>query len=77
MKVAYDKKLMRPACVLVAAAMGADPAAASEFDAQDWLLAPTTDMRVYETTLPQLMKLIIMTRAARPTTAGPTSRGPR
>jgi hypothetical protein len=61
MKVAYDVSLMRPACVLVAAAMGADPAAANEFDTVHWLLAPTPGMCVYDTTPDQLSKLVRMT----------------
>jgi hypothetical protein len=58
MNVAFDVKLMRPACVLVAAAMGADLECASQFHAEDWLLAPTPDMEVYGVTPDQLAQLV-------------------
>jgi len=62
MMVAYDIKLMKPACVLVAAGLGGDPAAAREFPTRLWLLAPTPDMRVYETTPEQLQMLVVKTK---------------
>jgi len=64
LKVAYDIKLMRPACVLVAAGMGADSHLCHSFDADDWLLAPTDDMAVYNVTDDQLQQLIQKTKAA-------------
>jgi hypothetical protein len=64
MKVAYDIKLMRPGCVIVAAAMNADPRASQEFPTESWLLSPTPDMRVYETTEDQLKQLVQMTKRA-------------
>ena len=61
MKVAYDSKLMRPACVLIAAGMGASSEAARRFDIGHWLLHPTPDMKVYETSEAQLQRLLEMT----------------
>ncbi len=58
MKLAYDITLMRPACVLVAAGMGADTEASSAFDPSAWLLIPTPNMKVYETTPEQLRRLV-------------------
>ena len=58
MKIAFDIKLMKPACVLVAAGMGADSRVAQRFDTDDWLLSPTPDMAVYEITEEQLQQLI-------------------
>ncbi len=63
MKVAYDCKLKRPACVLIAAALGADSNLAHHFDTEDWLLAPTPDMGVYECTPDQLEQLVETTAA--------------
>jgi hypothetical protein len=63
MKVAYDCQLKRPACVLIAAAMGADSNLANHFDTEDWLLAPTPGMGVYECTQDQLEQLVEMTAA--------------
>lgn len=61
MKVAYDKTQMRPACVLVAAGLGADTDVAHRFPTTLWLLHPTPDMRVYETSSEQLDKLVKVT----------------
>lgn len=58
MKIAYDCELKRPACVLVAAGMGADSNLAHYFDPQDWLLSPTPALKVYECTPEQLAKLV-------------------
>jgi hypothetical protein len=52
--VAFDTKLMRPACVLVAAGLGASIDAAKRFPTEWWLLAPTDDMGVYMTTPEEL-----------------------
>ena len=60
-KVAYDIKLMQPACVLVAAGMGASTDASKRFPSELWLLTPTPGMRVYETTPEQLESLISKT----------------
>lgn len=58
MRLAYDTKLDRPACVLVAAALGGDPHAASLFPSETWLLTPTPDMSVYDTTPEQVAILV-------------------
>ncbi len=58
MKVAFDIKLMRPGCALVAAALGASIEAANRFNVEDWLLYPTPGMEVFETTEAQLEALI-------------------
>lgn len=62
MKLAYDITLGRPACVLVAAGLGADVDASRVFPVKSWLLAPTPDMRVYETTADQLSLLVTRAR---------------
>lgn len=65
-RVVYDIKLMRPACVLVAASFGVNPEVNRQFDTQDWLLSPTPDMKVYPIESDeQLAQLIKMTRDAR------------
>lgn len=46
--VVYDLTLDRPACVLVAAALGGSTAVAKLFPSELWLLAPTPQMKVYE-----------------------------
>ena len=53
---------MRPACVLVAAGMGADSKLAHSFDCDTWLLSPTDDLAVYEITDDQLQQLIQKTK---------------
>lgn len=65
MKIAYDIKQMRPGCVLVAAGMGADIEPCHAFDVEDWLLAPTPDMKVYEIKPDELKKLVQKTRIRR------------
>lgn len=55
--VAYDCVLDQPGCVNVAAGMGADTTVPQLFPNKSWLLAPTPDMRVYETTPEQLALL--------------------
>ncbi|ARQ95414.1 hypothetical protein [Bradyrhizobium phage BDU-MI-1] len=65
MRIAFDIKLMRPACVLVAAGMGADSNLASRFETKDWLLAPTPDMGVYEINEIQLDQLVKKVEAHR------------
>ena len=56
--VAFDTKLMRPACALVAAGLGASTDAAKRFPTESWLLAPTDDMGVYMTTPAELDVLV-------------------
>jgi len=58
MKLAFDITLMRPACPLVAAGMGADTSASKLFPAELWLTTPTDDMKVYQTSPEQLAYLI-------------------
>lgn len=58
MKICFDITLMRPGCVLLAAAMGADSSCTSEFDTKHWLLAPTPNLRVYDITADQLEQLV-------------------
>lgn len=65
MKVAFDIKLMRPACVLVAAVYRADTRVPTRFDPNDWLLAPTPDMAVYEINDSQLDQLVKKVEANR------------
>jgi hypothetical protein len=59
--IAYDCTLYQPACVLVAAGLGADTNTSKEFSTEIWLLAPTPNMRVYklenETQLERLIAL--------------------
>jgi hypothetical protein len=57
-RLAYDCTLMRPACVLVAAAMAADSRVPHLFPAGSWLTHKTPDMQVYETTPEQLLFVI-------------------
>jgi len=56
--VAFDTKLMRPACVLVAAGLGGSTEAAKRFPVETWLLAPTENMGVYWTTPEELDVLV-------------------
>lgn len=68
MKIAYDAALKKPGCVLLQAVMGGTvpPSKFHEcFDAADWLLAPTPDLRVYEVTEEQLRKLTEITKRQR------------
>ncbi len=65
MKIAYDVKLKKVGCSIVQAALGGDIPLADRFDTQDWELAPTPDMRVYEVSAGQLEELIAITKAAR------------
>jgi len=62
MKLAFDIELMRPGCVLLQAGMGCDPQLAHEFPASTWLLAPTPNLEVYETSETQLRQLVTMVK---------------
>lgn len=73
MRLAFDIKQMRPACVLLAAAMGADPAASKRFDSETWLLAPTEDMKVYAVTEEQLAQIVQRTEQHHQTQAETTA----
>lgn len=48
MKIAFDIKLMRPACVLLQAVYGCGADVLADFNGESWLLAPTDDLRLYE-----------------------------
>lgn len=61
MKIAYDTKLMRPACVIIQAALGCGDRLAHRFDSKDWLVNLTDNMHVYEINESQLVQLIAMT----------------
>lgn len=65
MKIAYDLVLKRPACVLIAVAMGADRDTALAFDTADWLVGLTPDLKLYEITPEQLDILIKVHQAKR------------
>jgi hypothetical protein len=60
MNLAFDIKILKPACVLVAAGYGADTELAHRFDPHHWQLTPTPDMKVYEVTEHQLEQLVNM-----------------
>lgn len=64
MKIVFDIGLMRPACVLVQAALGGDPEVAHRFPLNSWLLAPTDGMKVYELTEEQIPILVGKVQAA-------------
>lgn len=63
--IAYDKTLMRPACALLQVMYGGDSGIAQEFDVEDWLLAPTPNLRPYRVPLNQLGEVVEMTRQKR------------
>jgi hypothetical protein len=63
-KIVFDTKLRRPACVLLQAAYGAEPHIAENFDPETWLLAPTPDMAMFDVNPNQLKQLIIMLEKA-------------
>lgn len=63
--IAYDCTLRRPGCVLVQVGMGAtisNQELEFTFDTEDWLLAPTPDMKVYPVTDAQLERLGVITK---------------
>lgn len=49
---------MRPGCINICAGMGGDRQATLAFMSETWILAPTPDMRIYETTPEQLKFLV-------------------
>jgi hypothetical protein len=61
MRLCYDIKLMRPGCVLLAAAMGGDTALSEQFNSDHWIIAPTPDLKVYETTPEQFNDVLAKT----------------
>jgi hypothetical protein len=58
MRLAYDLTLRRPACAILAAALGGDVALVHAFNAENWLIHPTPDMKVYNITSEQLALLL-------------------
>ncbi len=58
MRIAYDCKLGRPACVLLQAALGGDRHVAHRFPAESWLVDLTPDMKVYEVLPGELSELV-------------------
>ena len=62
-KFAYDLVRMKPGCVILQAALAGRWAEikAQLFDSNLWLLAPTPDLHVYETSEEQLEELVRMT----------------
>lgn len=61
-RILYDAKLTRPGCVLLAALAGTERAVLHRMD--NWLLAPTPDMKVYEVTAAELEALVTITNRA-------------
>lgn len=57
MRILFDVKLKRPACVLLQATAGCDSHVVYGFSAETWLTFPTDDMKVYEVT-PDQLKLL-------------------
>jgi hypothetical protein len=57
-RLAFDLKLKRPGCVLVAAALGGNTTILRRFDTSSLLLSPTKDMRVYRIKGYQLKQVI-------------------
>lgn len=64
-RIAYDPVLKRPGCAIIQAAFGCSGNLASLFDTEDWLLAPTENLGVFEVTDEQLGKLPEITRIFR------------
>lgn len=48
-KILYDVTLRKIGCVLLQASTGGDTRAPQDFPTEDWFLAPTPNMRLYET----------------------------
>jgi hypothetical protein len=67
--IAYDCSLKRPACILIQAVMGGTVSSQELHDlfpVGSWLLHPTADMKVYQVTEDQLVKLGQITHNAHP-----------
>ena len=64
-RIAFDTKLMRPACVILQATLGCNPRVAHEFFSEDWLTSLTPDMKVYPVTAGQLAQLVDMVSEAK------------
>jgi hypothetical protein len=65
-RIVYDVKLKRPGCVLLQAAMGGTVLDFVQKFPNEWLLAPTPDMKIYEVTDDQLNVLSAMNQSLRP-----------
>ena len=65
MKIAYDIKLMRPACPILQVTLGGDPSVSHEFNSEHWITFPTPDLRVYNISDHQLKLLVRRTHAHR------------
>ena len=68
--LAYDMKLKRPGCVLLQAMFGGSSDAARRFDTADWLLGPTSDLKLYSIPKERLSEVIEITRNARTSVKG-------
>lgn len=76
--IVFDAKLMRPACVLLQAAMGGSIEAAHRFPSELWLTAPTPDMKRYRVeSKEQLDQLVQKTVRAHQDAGAPAPNRPR
>lgn len=58
-KLLFDVKLMRPACVLLQAVAGGDGSFLNQhFSSERWLVSPTDGMKLMSETREQWMKVI-------------------
>ncbi len=58
MKIAFDVELVQPGCAIIQAAMGGTLGIANKFNSEDWLVVPTSGMKLYEVTEEQLIFLV-------------------
>lgn len=65
MLLAYDMKQKKVGCVLLQATLGGSSVAAQMFDTEDWLLAPTPDLKLYDLPDDRLEEVIKITKEAR------------
>jgi hypothetical protein len=78
--IVFDVKKMQPGCVLLQAAMGGDTALFNKYfggRSDLWLVAPTPDMKRYQTTEEELEKLVSMMDEVHGVNSGHGSSGPR
>lgn len=59
-KLLYDVTLRKCGCVLLQAVAGGSIGIANRIPAEDWLVAPTPDMKLYELTDDQVDQLVAM-----------------
>jgi hypothetical protein len=66
LKLAFHIPSMRPGCVLLAAALGADPAASRAFPAESWIIdgPEALQLQVFETT-PEQLEILVRRVSAR------------